>query len=108
MSAKLCVAESSKRPSLGRHRRHCSVCAHAKRAEIEAEFVSWRSPVAIASEYGLADRSSIYRHAHALDLFSKRQRNVRAALEKIIEKAWRGRCDGRGRCCSDPGVQQNQ
>ena len=32
-------------------------------------------------------RGSIYRHAHALGLFSKRQRNVRAALEKIIEHA---------------------
>jgi hypothetical protein len=50
-------------------------------------FVSWRSPAAIAQEYGLADRSSIYRHAHALGLFAKRQRNVRAALERIIEKA---------------------
>jgi hypothetical protein len=28
-----------------------------------------------------------YRHAHALGLFPKRQRNVRAALERIIEKA---------------------
>ena len=46
-----------------------------------------RSPTTIAKEYGLADRASIYRHAHALRLFAKRQRNVRAALEKIIEKA---------------------
>jgi hypothetical protein len=29
----------------------------------------------------------VYRHAHALGLFPKRQRNVRAALEKIIERA---------------------
>jgi hypothetical protein len=35
----------------------------------------------------LADRSSVYRHAHALGLFPKRQRHVRAALEQIIEKA---------------------
>ena len=35
----------------------------------------------------LADRTSVYRHAHALGLFPKRQRNVRAALEKIIERA---------------------
>ena len=73
--------------SLGRHRRNCSVCAHQKRIEIEAEFVSWRSPAAIAEEYGLADRTSVYRHANAFDLFAKRQRNVRAALERIIEKA---------------------
>ena len=75
------------RVSLGRHGRNCSVCSHPKRAEVEAEFVSWRSPGAIAQEYGLADRASVYRHAHALGLFAKRQRNVRAALEKIIEKA---------------------
>jgi hypothetical protein len=79
--------QSQKKPSLGRHRRACSICGHEKRAEIESEFVSWRSPAAIAQEYGLADRTSVYRHAHALGLFAKRQRNVRAALEKIIERA---------------------
>ena len=73
--------------TLGRHRRNCSVCSHPKRMEIEADFVSWRSPAAIATEYGLADRASVYRHAHAFDLFAKRQRNVRAALERIMEKA---------------------
>lgn len=35
----------------------------------------------------MADRASVCRHAHALGLFVKRQRNVRAALERIIEKA---------------------
>jgi hypothetical protein len=63
------------------------VCRHMKCAEIETDFVTWRSPAAIAKEYELSDRSSIYRHAHALGLFPKRQRNVRAALERIIEKA---------------------
>ncbi len=29
----------------------------------------------------------MYRHAHALGLFQKRQRNVRAALNRIIERA---------------------
>jgi hypothetical protein len=29
----------------------------------------------------------LYRHAHALGLFQKRQRNVRAALNRIIERA---------------------
>src|SRR5215468_6942837 len=73
--------------SAGRHRRTCSVCSHTNCREIEADFVSWRSPAAIANEYGLADRASVYRHAHAFGLFAKRQRNVRAALERIIEKA---------------------
>ena len=73
--------------SLGRHKRTCSVCRHKQREEIESAFVGWRSPAAIAEEYGLADRSSVYRHANALGLLQKRQRNIRAALERIIEKA---------------------
>jgi hypothetical protein len=80
------VTQREQKPNLGRHKRNCSVCCHPKQAEIEADFISWRSPAAIAVEYHLADRSSVYRHAHASELFSKRQRNVRAALEKIIEK----------------------
>jgi hypothetical protein len=73
--------------SLGRHKRNCSVCGHEQREEIESAFIGWRSPAAIAEEYGLADRASVYRHAHAVGLFLKRQRNIRAALERIIEKA---------------------
>jgi len=73
--------------SVARHQRACSVCAHQQREEIEAVFIGWRSPAAIAEEYGLADRASVYRHAHALGLFQKRQRNIRAALERIIERA---------------------
>ena len=75
------------RVSLGRHQRACSVCGHPQRDEIEAAFIGWRSPAAIAEEFGLADRASVYRHAHALALFPKRQKNVRAALERIIERA---------------------
>jgi len=73
--------------NLGRHKRNCSICAHQQREEIESDFISWRSPSTIATEFGLSDRSSIYRHARALELFAKRQRNVRAALERIIEHA---------------------
>jgi hypothetical protein len=73
--------------SLGRHKRNCSVCCHQQREEIESAFIAWRSPAAIAEEYGLADRASVYRHAHAIGLFEKRRRNIRAALERIIEKA---------------------
>ena len=77
----------AERVSIGRHQRNCSVCAHAQREEIEADFIAWRSPATIATEYALADRTSVYRHAHATGLFEKRKRNIRAALERIIEKA---------------------
>ena len=49
--------------------------------------MNWASPANLAEQYGLADRTTVYRHAHALGLFEKRKRNVRAALERIIEKA---------------------
>jgi hypothetical protein len=79
--------ETAEPVSLGRHKRVCTICAHEKRAEIEADFVNWKSPALIADEYGLADRTTVYRHAHALGLMAKRKRNLHAALEKIIEKA---------------------
>jgi hypothetical protein len=77
----------SKAVNIGRHRTNCTICAHEKREEIEREFVNWMGATAIAEAYGIVDRSTVYRHAHAFDLFAKRQRNIRAALEKIIEKA---------------------
>jgi hypothetical protein len=79
--------KATKPISLGRHKRNCSVCAHKKREEIEREFINWTGATAIARDYSLADRASVYRHAHAFGLFVKRQRNIRAALEKIIERA---------------------
>jgi hypothetical protein len=72
--------------SLGRHEHHCTVCTHAKREEIDLAFVNWTSPARISREYRVS-RDSIYRHARALLLFEKRRRNIRMALEKIIEKA---------------------
>ena len=79
--------KNAKPVSIGRHKRCCTICGHERKEEIEQDFVAWRSPIAIAEEYGLADRISVYRHAHAFGLFEKRKRNVRAALEKIIERA---------------------
>jgi hypothetical protein len=81
-------ARQKKAPvNLGRHEAECRICSHERREEIERDFISWRSPAAIAKEYGLKDRSTVYRHAHALNLGPNRQRNVRAALERIIEHA---------------------
>jgi hypothetical protein len=73
--------------NLGRHQSGCKTCSHPQREEIERDFIAWKSPTVVVKEYGLADRTSIYRHAHALGLFAKRSRNVRAALERIIERA---------------------
>jgi hypothetical protein len=81
------MTRKRKAVSIGRHSRDCTVCAHPQCAEIEQDFVAWHSPLAIAEQYGLADQKSVYRHAHAFGLFPKRERNLRAALTKIIEKA---------------------
>jgi hypothetical protein len=70
----------------GRHEYHCTICSHTKREEIERALLNWNSPSSISKQYGVS-RDSIYRHANALGLMDKRRRNVRAALEKIIEKA---------------------
>jgi hypothetical protein len=77
---------SEKPVNLGRHAAECKICAHANRSEIEHEFVGWAGANRIATTYGVS-RDGVYRHAHALDLFRKRQRNIRAALERIIEQA---------------------
>lgn len=80
------LANSEKPVNLGRHAAECKICAHPHRSEIEQEFVGWAGANRIASAFGIS-RDSVYRHAHALDLFRKRQRNIRAALERIIEQA---------------------
>jgi hypothetical protein len=72
--------------SRSRHEHQCRICAHSHREEIEQAFISWVSPAQIAKKYSVS-RDGIYRHANAFGLMDKRRRNVRAALEKIIERA---------------------
>ena len=45
-----------------------------------------RIHLGLAKQYGLS-RDSVYRHCHALGLFEKRRRNLRAALERIVEQS---------------------
>ncbi len=70
----------------GRHEYQCRICRHARRADIEQDFVNWASLAQIAKKYSVS-RDGVYRHAHVFGLIDKRRRNVRAALERIIEKA---------------------
>jgi len=79
-------ANESGNVSLGRHEHHCTVCLHPQRLEIEEEWVGWGNASRIAKQYRVS-RDALYRHTHALDLFAKRQRNIRKALERIIEQA---------------------
>jgi len=80
-------ARRKRRPATARHSRKCSVCRHRDRGAIEQDFLGWRSPDQIAADHGIADHSSIYRHAHATGLFDRRARTIRLALGPIIERA---------------------
>ena len=80
------VPFGKKHVSLGRHEYQCTICSHRKREDIEQAFVNWGNTTKLAAQYSTS-RDAIYRHAHALGLMDRRRRNVRAALEKIIEKA---------------------
>jgi hypothetical protein len=78
---------STNSPDLAHHRLKCRVCRHPERHEIEQDFLRWRSPEKLAADYGISDHSSIYRHVHATGLYVRRQLSVRAALERIMERA---------------------
>lgn len=72
---------------LTRHCRMCSICRREDRAEIDAEFLRWKNPALICRERGLVDRTSLWRHCHAMGLYEKRRRNVRVVLEKLLERS---------------------
>ena len=70
----------------GRHSAQCAFCQHPHREDIEQQWIDWGNTSRLAEEYGLS-RDGLYRHCHALHLFKKRQRNIRKALERMIEHA---------------------
>jgi hypothetical protein len=77
-------------PDFSRHARKCGICTHPDRDAIEADFIRWRSPETLAANYQIADRSSIYRHAHSTGLFTTRKRELGRVLEGILEYAGHG------------------
>ncbi len=81
------AAKRRNRPAVARHTRKCNVCQHPEREAIEHGFLCWRSPDALAKEYGIADHSSIYRHVHATGIFARRRANLRMVLEPLLERA---------------------
>jgi hypothetical protein len=53
------------------------VCGHVQLEEIEDAFIRWRCRGPLPKNTAWQDRTSVYRHAHALGLFAKRQRNIK-------------------------------
>jgi len=80
-------------PAPDRHERKCLICNHPDRDAIEEDFLHWHSPSAIASRFDVT-RDSIYRHAHATRLFSRRAGKIRSVLDLIIEQADRVKVTG--------------
>jgi hypothetical protein len=75
------------RANLLRHARKCHICHHPLRAEIEEDFLNWRGPDEIVSDYKLPHYSVIYRHANALGLRAHRNENIRTVLDILVEQA---------------------
>jgi hypothetical protein len=78
--------QKHRRPLGHRHEANCRICSHPEREQIENEWIAWGNTSRLAKQYALS-RDSLYRHCHALGLFEKRARNLKGALEKIIEQA---------------------
>jgi hypothetical protein len=68
------------------HERLCLVCRNPHREAIEEEFIHWHSVRDIAETYQIHPHT-IYRHARAVNLYDKRDRNLRFALGHIIQRA---------------------
>jgi hypothetical protein len=69
-----------------RHSRLCTVCQHPDRDAIEEEFIHWHNPNDTRYDYQIS-RAALYRHAHAVGLFARRERNLRSALGHMIQGA---------------------
>ncbi len=68
------------------HERLCLVCRNPLREAIEEEFIHWHSVRDIAETYQIPPHT-LYRHARAVNLYDKRDRNLRFALGHIIQRA---------------------
>lgn len=77
--------DESREAFLKRHSRKCQVCHHPDRDAIEGAFVMWRRPRGIAEVYRLTG-DSLYRHAVAFDLYTRRRNNLRSVLDNIMER----------------------
>ena len=74
-----------RRLNLGHHSAQCTICAHPNCDEIEQMWIDWVHPEHIACVFHVS-RDAQCRHAHALGLLERRSKNIRRALERIIEQ----------------------
>ncbi len=72
---------------LTRHASKCAICQSEDRQEIEHLFLHWISPGYIVEQFRVRSRMTLYRHVHATGLYEYRRRNLRSALDRLIENA---------------------
>ena len=78
-----------------RHSRKCSICNSEKREEIDSAYLHWLSPHYLTLQYTeIHDRMTLYRHVHATGLYEYRRRNLRSALDRLLENAEGARVTG--------------
>jgi hypothetical protein len=77
--------ETPQAANRARHASQCSICLHPQREFIEDEWVNWGNTTVISERFSVS-KDAIYRHARYLDLFRPRHKNLKSALEKIIER----------------------
>jgi len=69
-----------------RHSRKCVICNHAKREQIERDYVEWHPIAEIAEEYEVLLRA-IHRHANALNLDQEKRDNKLWFYQRIMDRA---------------------
>lgn len=71
-----------------RHSRKCKICNSPDREDIDQAYIHWVPLHRIVREYGDVSSSvSLYRHALATGLFSRRRSRFQHVLDRIIEQA---------------------
>ena len=75
-------------PKSARHSRKCKICNSPDREDIDQAYIHWVSLRRIVFEYtDVTSEVSLYRHAIATGLFSRRRSRFQHALDRIIEQA---------------------
>jgi hypothetical protein len=78
-----------------RHSRVCTICHSENREDIEDAYLNWLGPEWITRMFSeVRDRMVLYRHARATGLHEFRRRNLRAALDRVLENADSGKVSG--------------
>jgi hypothetical protein len=88
MKAKTSTPRRGKTESnTARHATQCTICKHAQKLEIEAEYKGFAAVPQVAEKYGVSD-DSIYRHVEYFGLDAERMNDTEAVLKSIIARGY--------------------